>query len=132
MLQKIDHIGIAVKKITDTLPFYQQQLGLKKVHIEEVPQQKVRIAILSIGESNLELIEATSPDSPVAKFIAKRGEGIHHIAFEVTDIKSSLKNLDRNGICLVHSEPQAGSRNTQIAFLHPKSTFGTLLELVQK
>lgn len=132
MIQKIDHIGLAVKKIAQALPFYQQQLGLKEVQIEEVPDQKVRIAILPIGESTIELLEPTDPQSPVAKFIAKKGEGIHHIAFAVDELSPILKELDRNGICLVDKEPRQGAQGKKIAFLHPKSTFGSLIELTQK
>lgn len=131
MIKKIDHIGIAVKKITDSLPFYQQQLGLKEVVFEEVPDQQVRIALLPVGESQIELLEATSPDSPIAKFIVKKGEGIHHIAFAVEALQPSLKNLEKNGICLIDKTPRQGAQNKQIAFLHPKSTSGSLLELVQ-
>ncbi len=128
----IDHIGIAVKKIKTALPFYQEQLGLKKVFIETVPQQKVRVAILPIGNSQIELLEATSKNSPIAKFIAKRGEGIHHIAFETTDLKKRLKNLSDQGVCLIDSTPRRGAQGKQIAFLHPKSTFGSLVELTQR
>jgi len=132
MIQKIDHIGLAVKKIAQALPFYQQQLGLKEVHIEEIADQKVRIAILPLGESTIELLEPTDPQSPVAKFIAKKGEGIHHIAFEVDELSPTLKELDRSGICLVDKEPRQGAQGKKIAFLHPKSTFGALIELTQK
>lgn len=132
MIQKIDHIGIAVKSIAAALPFYQQQLGIKATHFEEIAEQKVRLAVLPVGETAIELLEATAPDSPVAKFIAKRGEGIHHIAFAVDDIAAALKKLDRDGICLVDKTPRRGERGKQIAFLHPSSTHGTLIELTQE
>lgn len=131
MIQKIDHIGIAVKKITEALPFYQQQLGVKEVHFEEVADQQVRIAFLPVGDSELELLEPTSKDSPIAKFIEKQGEGIHHIAFEVKNLKDSLKSLEKNGIQLIDKCPRTGAQNKQIAFLHPKSSSGALIELLQ-
>lgn len=132
MIQKIDHIGIAVKSIAAALPFYQRELGLKAAHFEEIDEQKVRLAVLPVGETAIELLEATAPDSPVAKFIAKRGEGIHHIAFAIDDIAAALKILDRDGICLVDKTPRRGEGGKLIAFLHPSSAFGTLIELTQK
>ena len=129
---KIDHLGIATKEIDDSLEFWQEALGLENVHTEEVAEQKVRVAMLPIGETNIELLEPTSDDSPVAKFIEKRGVGIHHIAIEVKDIKKSLEKLKSNGARLIDETPKIGAGGCLIAFVHPKSTGGVLLELVEK
>lgn len=131
MVQKIDHIGLAVKSIDQALPFYLNQLGLKALPAEEVPAQKVRVVRLPVGQIHVELLEPTAPDSPIAKFLEKRGEGIHHIAFEVADLQKELRELEADGICLVHTTPQTGSAGRKIAFLHPKSTSGSLIELTQ-
>ncbi len=131
MIRKIDHIGIAVKSIAAALPFYEKELGMKAARFEEISDQKVKVAMLPAGESTIELLEPTSPDSPIAKFLEKRGEGIHHIAFAVDDIAGALKKLDQNGVCLVDKAPRRGESGKKIAFLHPKSTFGTLIELTQ-
>ena len=129
---KIDHLGIATKEIAEALKFWQDALGLENVHTEEVEEQKVRVAMLPIGETNIELLEPTSEDSPVAKFIRKRGEGIHHIAVEVKDIKKSLEKLKSKGARLIDETPRIGAGGCLIAFVHPKSTGGVLLELVEK
>jgi len=131
MIRKIDHIGIAVKSLEAALPFYEKQLGLKATRFEEIPDQKVRVAMLPAGEATIELLEPTSPDSPVAKFLEKRGEGIHHIAFAVDDIAAALRKLDKSGVCLVDKTPRRGESGKQIAFIHPKSAFGSLLELTE-
>ncbi|MCP4726105.1 MAG: methylmalonyl-CoA epimerase [bacterium] len=131
MLNKIDHIGIAVKDLESAIHFYQDTFRLKCKKIEEVPEQKVKTAMFPLGEIRIELLEATSPDSPIAKFISKRGEGIHHIAYRVGDIKSCLKSLKEKEIELIHEEPQQGTGNQLIAFIHPKSTFGVLSELCE-
>lgn len=131
MLNKIAHIGIAVKSIEETLKFYTEKLGLNNPEIVEVPQQKVKVAALSVGESRVELLEQLSPDSPIARFLEKRGEGIHHIAFEVDDIEKQLKELKEKGVRLIHEEPATGAHGARIAFIHPKSTNGVLIELVE-
>lgn len=130
--EKIDHLGIAVSSLEKTLPFYQQVLGLKLVHEEVIPDQQVRTAFLQLGESTLELLEPTSPDSPVAKFIAKRGEGIHHIAYAVSDIRAKLREAKEAGIRLIDEEPRPGGHGKWIAFLHPKDTYGVLTEYCQR
>ncbi len=129
---KIDHLGIATKSITESLKFWRDSLGLENVHTEVVEEQKVRVAMLPIGESRIELIEPTSPDSPIAKFLEKRGGGIHHIAVEVENIVESLAKLKENGAKLIDETPRIGAEGCLIAFVHPQSTNGVLLELTQK
>lgn len=129
---KINHIGIAVKSIEEALKFYSERLGLESKEVVEVPEQKVKVIALQIGESRIELLESTSPDSPIAKFLEKRGEGIHHIAFEVTDIEKRLEELKEKGIRLIDEKPRQGAHGTRIAFIHPKSTQGVLIELVER
>lgn len=129
--KKIDHIGIAVKNMNEALLFFEQILGLKVTGIEDVESEKVRVAFLPIGDTRIELLEATSNDSPIAKFIEKRGEGIHHIALKVDDVNQGLRYLEENNIQLINKEAKTGSHNSEIAFLHPKSTFGILLELMK-
>ncbi|QQE72857.1 methylmalonyl-CoA epimerase [Brevibacillus composti] len=128
---KIAHIGIAVKSLEAALPFYTQQLGLPLIGTEEVESEQVRIAFLQIGESRIELLEPASADSPIAKFIEKRGEGIHHIAFDVDHIEDRLQQLKENGIPLIHETPKPGAHGASIAFLHPKAAGGVLFELCQ-
>ncbi|CAN5732623.1 methylmalonyl-CoA epimerase [soil metagenome] len=128
---KIDHLGIATNGIDEALKFWQDALGLENVHTEVVEEQKVRVAMLPIGESRVELLEPTSADSPISKFLAKRGGGIHHIAVEVDDIVASLAKLKENGIKLIDDEPRIGAEGCLVAFVHPKSANGVLLELVQ-
>ncbi len=130
-LEQIEHIGIAVKSIEEALNFYEGILGLKCYKIEEVADQKVKTAFLKIGEVKLELLEPTSDDSPVAKFIEKRGEGIHHIAFKSGNIEEDLQSLKNDGIRLIDEHPRTGADNMEIAFLHPKSTQGVLFEICQ-
>ncbi|MGA1862997.1 methylmalonyl-CoA epimerase [Deferribacter thermophilus] len=130
MLKKIDHIGIAVKNIDEALSLY-KTLGIIPYHFEEVESQKVKTAFIKVGESNIELLEPTSPDSPIAKFLEKKGEGIHHIAYLVEDVKSCLKNLKEKGFKLIDEEPKAGAHGKLIAFVHPKSTNGVLMELCE-
>jgi methylmalonyl-CoA/ethylmalonyl-CoA epimerase len=129
---KIDHLGIATKSIAESLKFWQDSLGLENVHTEVVEDQKVRVAMLPIGESRIELIEPTSDDSPIAKFLEKRGGGIHHIAVEVENIEESLAKLKENGAKLIDETPRIGAEGCLIAFVHPQSTNGVLLELTQK
>ena len=129
---KIDHIGIATRGIQDAAKFYRDVLGLEVAETEEVPEQKVRAAMLPIGESRIELLEATSEDSPISRFLEKRGPGIHHIAVRVDDIRATLANLRAKGARLIDEEPRQGAGGCLVAFVHPSSTCGVLLELVQK
>lgn len=128
---KINHLGIATKEINEALKFWQDALGLENVHSETVEEQKVRVAMLPIGETNIELLEPTAPDSPIAKFLEKRGAGIHHIAIEVENIEESLAQLKAAGARLIDETPRVGAHNCLIAFVHPASSGGVLLELVQ-
>jgi methylmalonyl-CoA epimerase len=128
---KIDHIGIAVKSLTEALKVYEGAIGLKVSGFDEVDEQGVRVAMLTVGESRIELLEPTGPDSPIEKFMAKRGEGIHHIAVRVDDIEQALERLKASGMRLIDSVPRPGAHNTRIAFVHPSSTHGVLLELVE-
>lgn len=127
----IEHIGIAVKSIDDAIPFYEKVLGLKCYNIEEVADQKVRTAFFMIGQTKIELLESTDPEGPIGKFIEKRGEGIHHIAYAVESIEERLREADAAGIRLIDPEPRRGAEGLSIAFLHPKSTFGVLTELCE-
>ncbi len=129
MITRIDHLGIAVRSIDAALPYYEKALGLKCGHREEVASQQVRTAFFDVGEVHLELLEPTSPESPVAKFIEKNGEGIHHIAFATTDISGQLGQAAGAGVRLIHEKPFEGAAGKLVAFLHPKSTFGVLTEL---
>ncbi len=129
---KISHLGIATKGIDEALKFWQDALGLENVHAETVEDQKVRVAMLPIGETRIELLEATSDDSPIAKFLEKRGGGIHHIAVEVENIEQSLAKLKANGARLIDEQPRAGAEGCLVAFVHPSSTGGVLLELIQE
>jgi len=128
---KIDHIGVATNGIDEAASFYRDSLGLDVAEIEEVTNQKVRVAMLPIGESRIELLEATSADSPISKFLAKRGPGIHHIAVRVEDIRTSLAALRQKGARLIDEEPRVGAGGCLVAFIHPSSTGGVLIELVQ-
>ncbi|MDP3150723.1 MAG: methylmalonyl-CoA epimerase [Ignavibacteria bacterium] len=129
---KIEHIGIAVKNLSDAISYYENVLGLTCYAVEEVADQKVKTAFFMVGETKIELLEATSDDSPVAKFIAKKGEGIHHLAFAVNGLDSLLPELKSRGIELIDEQPRKGAEEMNIAFLHPKSTFGVLTELCEK
>ncbi len=131
MFKKIDHVGIAVKNLEEAIKVW-EGLGLKVEEIEEVPDQKVRTAIIHIGESRIELLEPTAEDSPIAKFIAKRGEGIHHIALGVTNIEEHLRELKEKGYRLIDEKPRIGAGGAKIAFVHPKSVTGVLLELCER
>ncbi len=128
---KINHLGIATKGIDEALEFWSDALGLENVHTEVVEDQKVRVAMLPIGESRVELLEPTSDDSPISKFLEKRGGGIHHIAVEVDDIVASLERLKAKGMRLIDESPRVGAEGCLVAFVHPASTNGVLLELVQ-
>lgn len=131
MLTKINHIGIAVTSLEAALPFYRDNLSMPLAGIEEVVEQKVRVAMLQVGESKIELLEPTSEDSPVAKFIEKNGPGIHHIAYEVDDVEAAIAKLLSDGARMIDEKPRAGAHGTSIAFIHPKSSNGVLTELCQ-
>jgi len=126
---KIDHIGIAVKSLTEAVKVYQDAIGLDIAGYDQVDDQGVRVAMLTIGESRIELLEPTGAGSPIEKFMAKRGEGIHHIAVRVDNIEEALERLKSSGARLIDSIPRHGAHNTRIAFIHPSSTHGVLLEL---
>jgi len=128
---KIDHIGIATNGIKEAAAAYRDALGIQVTETEEVSGQKVRVAMLPIGESRIELLEATSADSPISKFLAKRGPGIHHIALRVEDIRARLADLKSKGARLIDEEPRAGAGGCLVAFIHPSSTGGVLIELVE-
>jgi methylmalonyl-CoA epimerase len=128
---KIAHIGIAVKSIAEVLPFYTEQLGLTLLGEEEVPSEQVKVAFLEIGESRIELLEPLTSQSPIASFLEKRGEGIHHIALDVDDVHERLLRLKENGVPLINETPKEGAHNAQIGFLHPKAAKGVLYELCQ-
>ncbi len=132
MPKKINHIGIAVRDIDEAARFYTEALGLQLGGIEEVPDQKVRVAFLPVGEVRIELVQPTSPDSPVAKFLEKNGPGFHHIAYEVDDVAAEVERLKAQGVRMVDQEPRKGAHNTRIAFVHPKASGGVLTELVQE
>jgi methylmalonyl-CoA/ethylmalonyl-CoA epimerase len=131
MLHKINHIGIAVPSLDAALPFYRQQLGMEYLGVEEVAEQKVRVAFLRIGDSKIELLEPMAEDSPVALFLAKNGGGIHHLAYEVDDIEAALAKLAADGVRLIDSTPRNGAHGARIAFIHPKASGGVLTELCQ-
>lgn len=128
---KINHLGIATNGIDEALKFWSDALGLENVHTEIVEDQKVRVAMLAVGESRIELLEATSDDSPISKFLEKRGPGIHHIAVEVDDINAALAKLKAQGMRLIDAEPRIGAEGCLVAFVHPSAAGGVLLELVQ-
>ncbi|WP_035588892.1 methylmalonyl-CoA epimerase [Hippea jasoniae] len=131
MFKKIDHIGVAVKDLDEAVRLYRDVFGLKLLEIEEVESQKVKVAKFDIGGVHIELLQPTADDSPIKKFIDKKGEGLHHIAYEVDDIEEQLSQLKQKGVKLINERPTEGSSNTLIAFLHPKSSI-ILTELVFK
>ncbi|MBB5326172.1 methylmalonyl-CoA/ethylmalonyl-CoA epimerase [Anoxybacillus tepidamans] len=130
--KKIDHIGIAVTSIEKALPFYVDILELELLGIEEVESEKVKVAFLKLGESKIELLEPTAPDSAVATFIEKRGEGIHHVALGVDDIQARIDELKTKGIRMIHDAAKTGAGGALVAFMHPKSAHGVLYELCEK
>jgi methylmalonyl-CoA/ethylmalonyl-CoA epimerase len=132
MLNKIEHLGIAVKSIEKSARMYEALLGKPSYKTEIVESEGVSTMFFQIGESKIELLEATKSDSPIAKFIEKKGEGIHHIAYDVSDIDAELERLQEEGFELIHITPKDGADNKRIAFLHPKSTGGVLVELCQE
>lgn len=129
--KKINHIGIAVKSLETSIIFYRDHLGMTYEGSEVVSDQQVKVAFLQVGESRIELLEPTSENSPVAKFLEKNGEGIHHIAYEVDNIHAALESMKAQGLRLIDNEPRRGAHNSLIAFLHPKATAGVLTELCQ-
>jgi methylmalonyl-CoA/ethylmalonyl-CoA epimerase len=131
MLTKINHIGIAVTSLEEALPFYRSQLDMSFQGIEEVAEQKVKVAMLQIGEAKIELLEPTDPESPVARFIEKNGPGIHHLAYEVDNIEQAIARLEQEGVRMIDRSPRIGAHGTRIAFIHPKSSAGVLTELCQ-
>lgn len=130
MVEKIDHVGIAVKSIDEALKVYRDALGIKVKEVEQMPTQK--LALLPVGESMIELLEAITPDAPVAKFIESRGEGIHHIAMRVENIDTALAEAKAAGLRLIDETPRAGAAGSRIAFIHPKSVYGVMIELVER
>lgn len=127
----IEHIGIAVRSLDEAIPFYEKMLGTKCYAVEEVKDQKVRTAFLKIGQTKIELLESTDSEGPIGKHIEKRGEGIHHIAYAVENIESHLEEAEEAGIRLIDQQPRRGAEGLDIAFLHPKSTFGVLTEFCE-
>ena len=131
-MKKIEHIGIAVKSMESANELFIKLFGKEPYKAEKVEREGVTTSFFQMGETKIELLEATNPDSPIAKFIDKKGEGMHHIAYEVEDIKSEMKRLEREGFQLLSKEPQKGADNKLICFIHPKSTNGVLVELCQE
>jgi len=131
-MNKIEHIGIAVKNIDNADILFEKLFGLPAYKLEEVVSEGVKTSFFKVGPNKIELLEATRPDSPITKFIEKRGEGIHHIAFDVDDIESEIARLKSEGFQMINETPKAGADNKLIAFLHPKSTAGVLIELCQE
>jgi methylmalonyl-CoA epimerase len=130
LIKRINHIGIVVRRIEEALKVYQDALGLPLTKIEEVPEQEVRVAFLEVDGSEVELVEPTSTKSGVARFLERRGEGLHHICFEVDEIEGALRELEAKGIALVEREPRRGAKG-KVAFIHPKSACGVLIELLE-
>ncbi len=131
MIQKINHIGIAVARLEEQIPFYRDILGLVQLGIEEIPEQKVRTAMFKVGDINIELLEPTSDESPIAKFLAKRGNGIHHIAYESDGVVQEIEQLEKKGIEMLDRTPREGAHGTLIAFLHPRSSGKILTEICE-
>jgi len=130
-LSHIEHIGIAVNSIEESIPYYEEVLGLKCYAIEEIKDQKVKTAFFKIGNTKIELLESTDPEGPIGKFIEKRGQGMHHMAFAVEGIENALQEAEEKGIRLIDKEPRKGAEGLDIAFLHPKSTSGVLTEFCE-
>ncbi|HHU56771.1 methylmalonyl-CoA epimerase [Geofilum rhodophaeum] len=127
----IEHIGIAVKSLDEAIPFYENVFGLKCYAVEEVAEQKVKTAFFMVGQTKIELLESTDPEGPIGKFIEKKGEGIHHLAFAVENLQEGLNETAEKGVKLIDQSPRKGAEGLNIAFLHPKSTFGVLTELCE-
>jgi methylmalonyl-CoA/ethylmalonyl-CoA epimerase len=124
----IEHIGIAVENLAEAIAFYEKVFGMKCYAIEEVADQKVRTAFFRIGQTKIELLESTDPEGPIGKFIVKKGQGIHHLAYGVDNVGEALENAENNGVLLIDKGPRKGAEGLSIGFLHPKSTFGVLTE----
>jgi len=132
LFEKIDHIGIAVSDLEKAVQFYRDQIGIELKGTEVVDEQKVKVAFFPVGESKIELLESTEPDGPVGRFIEKKGEGVHHISFRVSNIEEKIKQLKEQGVALIDEKPRYGAGGARIAFLHPKSTGGVLVELCER
>jgi methylmalonyl-CoA epimerase len=132
MIDRIDHLGIAVHKLEDAIPLYEKALGLKCERVEEIPSQKVRTAFFAVGEVHVELLEPTADDSAVAKFLKSHGEGVHHVAFHSSDLEAQLAQARDGGARIINETPTIGAGGKRIAFLHPKSTHGVLVELCRE
>jgi len=130
-ISHIEHIGIAVKDLTESIKYYENVLGFKCYSIEEVPEQKVKTAFFMVGQTKIELLESTDPEGPIGKFIEKKGEGIHHLAFATKGLEDALAEVETKGIQLIDKTPRKGAEGLSIAFLHPKSTGGVLTELCE-
>ncbi|HPN38673.1 MAG TPA: methylmalonyl-CoA epimerase [Melioribacteraceae bacterium] len=131
-ISHIEHIGIAVKNLEESIKYYENVLGLKCYAVEEVKDQKVKTAFFMVGQTKIELLESTEPDGPIGKFIEKKGEGIHHLAFAVDNVAEALADVEQKGIQLIDKTPRKGAEGLNIGFLHPKSTVGVLTELCSK
>jgi len=132
VLNKVDHIGIAVSNLDEAVKLYKDVLGLELHGVEVVEEQKVKVAFLPVGDTEVELLESTSPEGPIAKFIEAKGQGIQHIAFRVDDIEAALEEMKAKGMRLIDEKPRYGAGGARIAFLHPKSTSGVLIELCER
>ncbi len=131
MLDRIDHVGIAVADLDSAIALYEKTLGMPLVHREKVAEQGVEAVLLDVGDGHIELLEPLGEDTPVGKFLAKKGPGLHHVAYAVSDVTAALAELAEQGVALIDSEPRRGIRDSRVAFLHPKSTGGVLTEIVQ-
>ncbi len=131
-ISHIEHIGIAVNSLKEAIPYYEKTLGLKCYAVEEVADQKVKTAFFMVGQTKIELLESTSPDGPIGKFLEKKGQGVHHLAFAVKDVNNSLSELDEKGVRLIDKTSRKGAEGLNIGFLHPKSTMGVLTEICAK
>ena len=130
-LTHIEHIGIAVNSLEESIPYYEEVLGLKCYAVEEITDQKVKTAFFKVGDTKIELLESTDPEGPIGKFVEKRGQGIHHMAFAVNNIDDALASVEEKGVRLIDKHARKGAEGLDIAFLHPKSTFGVLTELCE-
>lgn len=128
----LDHLGIAVSSLAEAVGWYEQILGLKVSSYEEIPQEKTRVAMLPVGDSRIELLEPTEPNSPIARFLARRGAGLHHISLRVPDLAAAVARLEQNGVRLVNPEPGVGAGGHRYVFVHPSAAGGVLLELVEE
>lgn len=132
MFERVDHVGIAVRDLEAAISFYERTFGVRVAHRETVEDQGVEEALFKVGESYIQLLRPLGPDTPVGKFLEKRGEGVHHVGYGVADVKSTLEHLKSEGVPLIDEEPRPGSRGTTVAFVHPKGVGGVLVELVQE